>query len=183
MHNDYCATTLREGMVEDFASLVSLLTGTPVHFGICTCCAEPLPAFLFGTIGRDEWAHSTNGHYAEMRHIHVDGTSSDCDGNYSRTNVLRIPSIIAGALVPEYLRSHLWTAPDFSDLWNFVIRHEPPLYGHGDPCTVELTEDCVRWSRRTDEGGESGEAHVCHDPDCAHEARTYRDHRAESMGY
>ncbi len=180
MHNDYCATTLREGMVEDFASLVSLITGTPVHFGICTCCAEPLPAFVFGERDREEWAHSTNGHYAEMRHVHVDGSSSDCDGRYSQDVTYRIPDIAVEALVPWYRREN---APDFDDLWSYLSKNLPSGAYGDEVLSIQVTSTTVEWGKRTDEGHSGGYAAVCHDPDCAHRGHSQRDYRAESMGY
>lgn len=167
------------------AALVGFLHGVQIRaeVGSCTCGHDPRDAYRFSA--KDEWAHVDDDTYAEMRHVHVASMSRDCDGWYERSSTLTIGSVIPAALRPEWRRrSPTDDLVAFYDLWTYVARNMPPL-AHGDDqkTTIEITSNVVRWSRNTDEGGESGEAYVCDDPGCAHDDATQRDHTAERAGY
>lgn len=167
------------------ANLFALLAGVQVTDGLCCCCPEPRLSVLFGPT-TEEWMHVDDETYAEMRHVHVDSSSRDCDGLYDRGDVYRIPSIRPEALRPAYLGGE----PSFDDLWMYLLRHEPRMApglrlqilgdftdGRGAVGTV------ATWNCPTDEGGEGGDMRVCDDPYCAHDERTFRDHTAEAAGY
>lgn len=150
----------------------------------CTCCAEPRMVYRFG-FHNDEWGHVDDETYAEVRHIHIDSSSSDCDGRYTRGNVTRLNTIRPEALRPDYLSGD----PTWHDLVTYVFRTTPTIWSGPTTIEVDATGDSndgipyLRWSTITDEGGVAGEARACDDPGCAYEDDEYRDHRAESMGY
>lgn len=165
----------------DFGRFLAAIGPHDVTVGLCTCCPEPRIAVRIGG-DNEEWAHTDDLHFAEMRHIHTSSTSSDCDGAYSRTSCYRIPDIRREALRPDYLCREPGEQPTFFDLWSYAVRHFPTFTAEGGS-TIEVQDDRVRWSYRTDEGGGAGEAHVCGEPSCAHEDSTFRDYTAERAGY
>lgn len=102
-------------------------------------------------------------------HAHVSTDSADCDGRYSRTYV-ETPT--------EAER-----ADDFSDL----VFKERVLAAYvsvvpGIVVKVEVTMDGFTAAETTDEGYRHVEVEWCEYEECD-DAPTYRDHRAESMGY
>lgn len=167
-------------------ALLSFLTQDLVRTGFCTCCPDGgRPTVRFGGDHAGEWGHIDDEMYAEMRHVHIESDSSDCDGQYEHGTVYVIGSIRAEALFPTYMHSSSGkTEPDFHDLWTYVIRHEPRgAYSEFEATEIRLTTKRVEWSCRTEEGGESGAAWVCDDHTCDREARHYRDRTAERAGY
>lgn len=165
----------------DFGWLLGHLFTIDVAVGLCTCCAEPRPAVRFGD-EREEWGHVDDEMVAEMRHIHVEGGSSDCDGTYSRSYVYRIPDVCDWALRPH---APTWEqeTPDFHSLVTYVFTHLPSIWGGPTSIEVDIDAGFMRWGTRTEEGHDSGEARICGETHCAHDRDTFRDHRAESAGY
>lgn len=150
----------------------------------CTCCEPPRPVqrdipYIVedGSLGHcehpdwdsnEEWGHDDTGHYAEMAHIHVGQSSTDCDGRTTSGRTVRIP---------DYR-----DCDNVHDLWQTVARFTLPT-GHWQSASIEVEEGLIRWSERTDEGGTSGEMRLCSSPNCAHDGRHFQDHAAEAMGY
>jgi hypothetical protein len=111
------------------------------------------------------------------RHAHVSSESADCDGRYSRSHVVHMNA--------DEIRESWQDENDFSEI-NFrerVLGSVVSLttFTEGQEGSVTITEHGFTYSRPTDEGYESVEVTWCED-DCD-DASTYRDHRAESMGY
>lgn len=158
--------------------LFGAIAGIEASTGLCTCCETPRLAFRYGG-DREEWGHIDDQHFAEMRHIHVDSSSRDCDGRYDRGHVFRLNTMRPEALRPEYLGGE----PTFHDLVSYVFRYEAPIFSGRSIIEVDTDEGWVRWSTATDEGGEAGEGRVCGDPWCAYDESHFRDHTAEQAGY
>lgn len=165
--------------------LMAFCTNTRVQFAECFCCPEQRDTYRFGG-NREEWAHLDDDQFADMRHVHVESAATDCDGRYSHGHVLTIWSIREDVLLPDYLRSEYRTKPDFDDLWSYVTSHVGPRHSYGEeygPVGIEIHHDRMSWSRKTDEGGEWGEALICGDWFCDAAERLYVDHTAERAGY
>lgn len=160
------------------------MAGIEAHTGMCTCCETPRLSFRYGD-EREEWGHIDDQHYAEMRHIHVDASSRDCDGRYDHGRVYRLNSGIAKwALRPSRaMQGAENEEPTWHDLVSYVFRHEASIWSGRATIEVDTEEGWMRWSTVTDEGGEGGEARVCADPHCAYDRDHFRDHSAERMGY
>ena len=110
-------------------------------------------------------------------HAHVESYATDCDGPISRTY--------------DMVMSDIERNSEFGDIdfHNRVLAHVVNTYSmrHTGTLRVERLggpDDEVRleWSEVTDEGSVSLTATICGCPDGNSEP-TYRDHRAESMGY
>lgn len=168
--------------------VISRMSGTRFSVARCTCHSPLQLAYVFGDPQREEWMH-VDGTYAEMRHVHIERESEDCDGRYSRGRIMTIPSVRPDALFPEWLHPMCRdkTEPDFDDLWRYVLAHIPPhdAYSESEEATIKVTQGRVVWNKRTDEGGEWGEAYVCPDAWCADDEHYsyFRDHTAEAAGY
>lgn len=96
-------------------------------------------------------------------HAHISTESADCDGQYSRTNVL----------VPDATQ----------DEWGFraeTIGNALAYVTEGADVTFSVDGFSVSYS--TDEGYVFSEFTWCTDDDTDTRS-TFRDHRAESMGY
>lgn len=177
-------TAIPDELARQFVHLVGALTGTPAAVGHCTCCAEPRLAYRFGG-EREEWGHVDDDHFAEMRHIHVDGSSSDCDGRYSHGHVYRLNSGIAPwALRPSRaLKGCEDEEPTWHDLVTYVFQTTASIWSGRTTIEIDTDAGTMRYSTVTDEGGAGGEARVCADPGCAYDDDLFRDHTAERMGY
>ena len=164
--------------------LFGALAGQPTATGLCTCCEEPRLSFRYGD-EREEWGHVDDQHYAEMRHIHVGSSSSDCDGRYDHGHVYRLNSGIAKwALRPSRaLKGCEDEEPTWHDLVTYVFQQTASIWSGRTTIEIDTDEGYMRWSTITDEGGAAGEARICADPGCAYDSDRFRDHRAESMGY
>lgn len=162
--------------------LFGVLAGQPASTGMCTCCDEPRLSYRYGS-DREEWGHVDDHHYAEMRHIHVDSSSSDCDGRYSHGHVYRLNSGIAPWALRPSIAINPEETPTWHDLVTYVFRDTASIWF--GPTLIEVDTDAgtMTWSTVTDEGGSAGQARVCGDPHCAYDKDLFRDHRAESMGY
>lgn len=171
-------TTIPDSLARQAAFMFGALAGQATATGLCTCCTEPRLAFRYGD-EREEWGHIDDQHFAEMRHIHVDSSSRDCDGRYDHGHVVRLNSMRPEALRPEYLGGE----PRFFDLVSYVFRNEAAIWSGRSTIEVDTDEGWMRWSTATDEGGAAGEARVCGDPWCAYDESRFRDHTAERAGY
>jgi len=102
-----------------------------------------------------------------MLHAHMEGSSRDCDGDYSRGHV--------------YEMTTLEKDDQFGDLHfkQRVIGNIVSLHGHG---TLTVTPERVRWHEQTEEGYSAAEITWCED-ECADTRSWQRDHRAEAAGY
>jgi hypothetical protein len=177
------ALTLTFDDVWERANLLAVLTGVDYSLGDrCTCCDEERMAIRWGA-ANEEWMHLDDETYAEMRHLHVDSSSSDCDGRYTRGHVVRLNTGIADWALHPVPKSEPQPTPTWHDLVTYMFRHEAGIWS--GPTTIEMDPYAgyMRWHTTTDEGGCAGEVRVCDDPGCAYEDAIYRDHRAESMGY
>lgn len=101
-------------------------------------------------------------------HCHVSGSSSDCDGVVDRDYIVKISSI--QGITSEY------------DFKNYMVGSNVSVWNPGCTLTVR-TENSVEIWNPNDEGGTSTSLLFCEDADCNPDERSYRDHRAESMGY
>lgn len=164
--------------------LFGFLAGQATATGSCTCCHEPRLSFRYGS-DREEWGHVDDQHFAEMRHIHVDGSSSDCDGRYSHGRVYRLNTGIAKwALRPSRaLKGCEDEEPTWHDLVTYVFQQTAPVWSGRTTIDMDTEAGWMRWSTSTDEGGSGGEARICADQDCAYDDDRFRDHTAERMGY
>lgn len=95
-------------------------------------------------------------------HAHITIESSDCDGNYTRTNVL----------LPE---------PE-EDEWDFRATTIGNVTAYSTHGTLTFNEFGFDFDEPHEEGYHHTEVRWCDDED-ADEKSTFRDHRAESMGY
>lgn len=136
---------------------------------LCTCCYPGRP--MIQPEPKGEWAHADDDTYAEVFHVHSDGESTDCDGRYSRSSVLRINTFNERAGVE-----------DKSDLWRHAI--ESAMTTHGR-CTVQIDgeEHTAEINENHDEGYRATSLRGCTDPGCAYDDSEFRDHRAEAAGY
>lgn len=156
----------------------------------CTCCENPRMVYRFG-FDNDEWGHVDDETYAEVRHLHTESSSSDCDGRYSNARVTRLNSGIAKwALRPSRAMIGCENEePTWHDLVTFCFEQTAGIWGGPTTIEVDASGDSndgvpyMRWHTVTDEGGASGQVRVCNDPWCAYDDDEQRDHRAESMGY
>jgi hypothetical protein len=173
--------TIDIDLIADCAAVWSALSQTPLTIAE-RCCCHTDDRFVMRWGGdNEEWFHVGDVTYAEMRHIHVDSSESDCDGRYDHGAIYTINSIRPEALRPAYLRSEGVPSPDFRDLWMYMVRHEPPL--HGDDVTLHVHADRADWSYTTDEGGGGGQMQVCDGKWCDLNEHLFRDRTAERAGY
>lgn len=109
-------------------------------------------------------------------HAHVRTYSVDCDGPISRSWV--------ETMNDDEIAESQKSVNDFSDIHFmnrvFVNRCGPFAVRH---MSVTIEDGRVEWDETTEEGGTTGLIEWCEDPHCTTDERTYRDHRAESMGY
>ena len=94
-------------------------------------------------------------------HAHIRSDSADCDGRYSSSHV-RLPS-------------DGQTDSDF-------MAELRALHGVRDAEVENLHYGFAVYDI-TEEGYSNFDVQFCHDYECANEKSTYRDYRAESMGY
>jgi hypothetical protein len=109
-------------------------------------------------------------------HAHIETYSSDCDGSYTGTYLLTM--------------TDAERASDFADIefHNRVLASVVNTYSldsEGRLTVSRLADGDVRlsWSEPTEEGRRDVEATICTDPCDLGEESTFRDHRAEEMGY
>jgi hypothetical protein len=96
-------------------------------------------------------------------HAHIATEAEDCDGRISRTNIL----------LPD----------EGQDDWGFRAETIGNVLNNADEnTTAKFTEAGFMASAPTDEGWTFTEITWCED-DCSDVKSTYRDYRAESMGY
>lgn len=114
-------------------------------------------------------------------HAHVDTYSTDCDGAISRSYIMTPdPEELAGQDAPNWFGD--------IDFHNRVVAHVVNTYSlvFGGRLDVTKWDDGsvgLDWSEATEEGSRNVNARICEDPDCDTGEHSYRDHRAESMGY
>ena len=109
-------------------------------------------------------------------HAHVESSSADCDGTYSRDWTV---------FFNEDEKKESADADgvnDFSDI-HFMER---VMMSVASPyaarqMTVKVDDDGIEVSEATEEGYRNAEVRWCHE-DCE-DSHSFRDHRAESMGY
>lgn len=111
-------------------------------------------------------------------HAHVSSDTSDCDGRISRSYVITFND--------DERRENSRLINNFADLHfkervlGGVVSFHPS--GFDGDAEVHITRDGFTYSEPTDEGYHHVEVEWCED-DCSEVRETYRDHRAESMGY
>lgn len=152
--------------------------------GLCTCCEKPRAAHrdlpvteTDGCLHPDwdalvEWGHDDDNTFADMRHIHIDTQSRDCDGRYDRSHI--------------HTPGKPWRDDDpgdFQQLWRTTAHWTLPIGHWHEAAEIKVEEGRISWWLRTDEGGESGVMVACEQDHCAHDAATFRDHTAEAAGY
>lgn len=112
-----------------------------------------------------------------MIHAHIETYATDCDGPISRTYMLTM--------------NDEERADDFGDITfvNRMVAHVVSAYStfHGGNLTITNDDEYsvgkrLEWNEVTEEGHRNVVANICTD-DCDDERPTYRDHRAEAMGY
>lgn len=108
-------------------------------------------------------------------HAHFETESSDCDGRITRDYVV-VPNDEEWA--SEFGDIH------FHDRVVAMVVNTYSLDGEGRLEVHRLDDGDVRmsWIESTEEGYRHTEVTICKD-DCDEAAESYRDHRAESMGY
>jgi len=112
-------------------------------------------------------------------HIHMSGSSRDCDGTYSDGH--DIPARMTDNETGQYEDDIALIDRALTLIWRF------PEPGH-EPITIELAVDelgrVTIYSRSTtDEGYWSGQYVICNRDDEDPSYSGYRDHTAERMGY
>lgn len=115
-------------------------------------------------------------------HAHIESYSTDCDGPISSSYVLTMnEDELKGQDEPNYFgdiyfldRVVTTLVNSYSLLWRGTLEIE--CFDEGS------TEKRMTWSEPTDEGHRQSIATICTD-ECDEAERSYRDHRAESMGY
>jgi hypothetical protein len=121
-------------------------------------------------------------------HAHVDSYTSDCDGGISRTRVERFNEDERVEQVRAYFEGHRLgyddAVNDFSDIhfMNRVFANVAGPYAVMQS-TVHIDEEGFRVEERHEEGVRNVTVEWCKREGCENEDSTYRDHRAESMGY
>lgn len=119
-----------------------------------------------------------------MLHAHIFTYATDCDGPISREYVMTMnDDELAGQDEPNWFGD--------IDFVNRVVCSISSFYAiwHGGVLTVEVlgdeygSEKRFTWSEDTEEGSRNHVAIICENDDCDLEISSYRDHRAESMGY
>lgn len=108
-------------------------------------------------------------------HAHFETAAQDCDGLITRTYTI--------------WANEEETASDFGDI-EFTDRivamcvnaYSLDSTGRLDVTKLSSGEVRLEWGEPTEEGGRSTTATICSD-DCEDDDGSYRDHRAESMGY
>lgn len=169
-------------IAEFFCQMARTLQPLKYAIGLCTCCDAPRQALQVGG-DLEEWGHVDNGCYAEMRHIHVSGNSSDCDGSYSHYVTYRLNTGIAPWALCPLIAVEPDRTPDFHNLVNYVFTNTASIWSGVTTMSIDTEGGIMRYSTRTDEGGASGEAIVCNDHWCAYDDSEQRDYSAERMGY
>lgn len=121
----------------------------------------------------------------QVLHAHIFTWSADCDGQYEHGHVMeQSTALLHEAALAENARRDGGWANDFTDL-HFkaeVLGYLATFSPEWGPQAIEITEERIFASRKTDEGYSRSEAEWCEE-DCATGRRHYRDLRAESMGY
>lgn len=119
-----------------------------------------------------------------MLHAHIYTYTTDCDGPISRDYVMTMnDDELAGQDEPNW----------FGDI-DFVNRVAVSIASFYATCrggvlTVKVLDDeygnekRFTWSEDTEEGSRCNTAIICEAESCDLDASSYRDHRAESMGY
>ena len=105
-----------------------------------------------------------------ITHLHCEETQRDCDGLYERDNIWTPREGMTGR--------ELWTYAATSRVdctWNYSQKVERTVDEDGLPV--------MEYFAHTDEGFIHEMIRGCDDEDCDPNARRYRDHTAESMGY
>lgn len=109
-------------------------------------------------------------------HAHIQTYSTDCDGPLSSEHVM--------VMTDEEKVS------DFGDIefHNRVVSsivNTYSIFQGGDLNVANEGDNGIRltWFEATEEGGRNTEALICDDEDCDPNHSSYRDHRAEEMGY
>lgn len=113
-------------------------------------------------------------------HAHVDTYAVDCDGPISRSYIITAD--------PERDQRDSWDGDGEISFRERVLGHVASAYTTWQG-TLTVTGDemggltkRLEWSEQTEEGGRHVTAVFC-DDDCETNATSYRDHRAEEMGY
>lgn len=114
-------------------------------------------------------------------HAHIETYSTDCDGAISRDYVMTMTDEeLSGQDAPNW----------FGDIefHNRIVAHVVNTYSsfRGGSLTVNLDDEygtaTLEWFEMTEEGTRNSVARFCSD-DCDEAETSYRDHRAEEMGY
>jgi hypothetical protein len=166
--------------------------GVYVSTGVCTCCdqraeaerehrSEPRPRHVFRYGGdNEEWGHLDDQTFAEVRHVHIDTGSRDCDSTYGGSHITRLNNAPCDwAICPG--PNGASRTPDMHDLWNYLCG-SLPSYSSG-PTKIEVEDGQMRWHTDTDEGYYGGHARICSESWCAYDSDTFSDSTAESMNY
>lgn len=117
-------------------------------------------------------------------HAHIAHDTTDCDGRITTSYLMTMTDDdrarkVAAAGVNDF------TDIEFTDRVVSTIVNAYSLEGEATLTVTRLGDGDVRlvWSEPTEEGHRFSEATLCTDPCDLGERSTYRDHRAESMGY
>lgn len=117
-------------------------------------------------------------------HAHVDSYSTDCDGAISRSYLMTLTD------ADRAKREAAAGVNDFTDIefTDRVVAHMVNAYSlmYEGKLTVRKHEDgdvMLNWSEATEEGGRAVDVRICRDACDLGEDSSYRDHRAEAMGY
>lgn len=108
-------------------------------------------------------------------HAHIETAASDCDGLITRDYVMTMT---------DEERASEFGDLEFHDRVVTSVVNTYSLDGEATLKVSRLNDGSVRisWTEPTEEGYRNSEATFCTD-DCDDEESSYRDHRAESMGY
>lgn len=104
-------------------------------------------------------------------HAHVERSSADCDGTYSSEYIVEPNDEELDAKYGDL---------DFRDR---VLTTVVSVWAIDHHATMTVTPEGFEWREQTDEGYTNAEVRWCRDGACDPRATSYRDHRAEAMGY
>lgn len=147
---------------------------------LCTCCPTPR-AIMPWADDPSQWVHIDTQDEAEVRHVHHDSQSVDCDGTYLGNATMRIWTLNWEHIDPRKTAIG-GDKPTFDDFWRVVAGLAMPQ--HAESASVRITGgERIEVHENTDEGGSSTEYRVCRDPWCAFDEAEMRDLTAEAAGY
>lgn len=149
-------------------------------------------------------------HFGNL-HAHEDWASRDCDGPLSGGSIWWLDNVPLEVIADDDLANHRFRAMVLGSIASFdpeyamqvelttyrrIVVPDPEASHDGQCLAISGDDDCdcgyfewvhdpiIRWSQAHEEGGGSGEARICDDPDCRHSEQAWRrDHWAEAAGY